>query len=162
MTPCTSFSDYFGFTAMQRMCVISKPLALVRLCTLFCPATGGSALRNSGPIRGLASGQLAPGSSQLANQGAGSWVRWLKLIEAHSVLRRMKTKANEAVVCPCQLPQPLKVSVPLGWEREKQCSCCWSNKWVRLWQRSGGIKAMWAAQFGSVCILWWHFFEKKV
>lgn len=68
----------------------------------FCPATGGSALAHSGPIRGLDFSQLAGtylhGPITWPSSRSGDGSDWLT-----TFLKQMKTKANEAVGRPCQL-----------------------------------------------------------
>lgn len=87
---CTCSSD-----CLSRGCslsVFSNPFSTHGSLHRFCPATGGSALRNSGPIRRLGSGQLAEAHRCRSNRAAGFVVRW-RLRPAHSVLKQMKNKS---------------------------------------------------------------------
>lgn len=79
---------------MQLVCVFSD-LSVLGGLHRFCPATEGNALR-------IAVSPWWP------NHTAWFEVRW-RLRLTHVVLRQIKTKANEAVGRPCQLPQCVQV-----------------------------------------------------
>lgn len=102
---CAEWSSHLWLSRLwlQPICVFKNLSSLGSLHRV-CPATGGSALRNSGPIRCLGCDQLAEAlrCGPIFYQGlrSGDGLR-----PAHSVLKQMKTKANEAVSRPSQLPR---------------------------------------------------------